>query len=195
MRGFYQVANGDFRSGLNGQVEGGQLGCVLNPGVDVSLDANEEQHAFDVRILHRHVEEVAALVVDLCGPRDWSQRRRKPFTLFTGEVQQNLFSRAGFPLDDGLRRLVVLVRHGAGEGGHSLTVPDVETNVRVGNEQLYDDAVLVADGNVDGRSTLGILGEDKQKRFKEAHIWIHRGGLSDPGTASGTGERDTQVRS
>lgn len=44
----YQVADDDFGSGLNGQVEGGELGCILDPGVDVSLDANEEQHAFNV---------------------------------------------------------------------------------------------------------------------------------------------------
>lgn len=44
----YQVADDYFRSGLNGQVEGGELGRVLDPGVDVSLDANEEQHAFNV---------------------------------------------------------------------------------------------------------------------------------------------------
>lgn len=44
----YQVADDDFGSGLNGQVEGGELGRILDPGVDVSLDANEEQHAFNV---------------------------------------------------------------------------------------------------------------------------------------------------
>lgn len=44
----YQVADNDFRSGLYGQVEGGEFGCVLNPGVDVSLDANEEQYALNV---------------------------------------------------------------------------------------------------------------------------------------------------
>lgn len=67
----YQVADDDFRSGLDGQVEGGELGCVLNPGVDVSLDANEEQHAFNVRILDGHVEEIAALVVDLTWEQIW----------------------------------------------------------------------------------------------------------------------------
>lgn len=74
-------------------------------------------------------------------------------------LQQHLLGGARLPLDDGLRCLVVLVRHGAGEGGHSLAVPDVEANVRVRNEELYDDAVLVADGNVDGRSAFRILAE------------------------------------
>lgn len=67
----HQVADDDFRSGLDGQVQGGQFGRVLNPGVDVSLDANEEQHAFNVRILDGHVEEIAALVVDLMWERSW----------------------------------------------------------------------------------------------------------------------------
>lgn len=79
-------------------------------------------------------------------------------------LRQYLFGGARFPLDDRLCCLVVLVRHGAGEGGHSLTVTDVEANVRVGNEELYDDAVLVADGNVDGCSAFRILAEDKKKK-------------------------------
>lgn len=83
-------------------------------------------------------------------------------------LQQYLFGGASFPLDDCLCCLVVLVRHGAGKGGHSLTVTDVEANVWVGNEELYDDAVLVADGNVDGCSAFRILAEDKgKKRFKK----------------------------
>lgn len=57
------------------------------------------------------------------------------------------------------------MRHGAGEGGHSLTVTDVEADVRVGNEELYDDAVLVADGDVDGCSAFRIL-PDEKKSFK-----------------------------
>lgn len=156
----YQVADNDFRSGLNGQVEGGELGCVLDPGVDVSLDADEEQHAFNVGILDGHVEEVTALVVDLTrkhswkstGGRNWLKREDR-------RLRQHLLGGAGLPLDDGLRCLVVLVRHGAGEGGHSLAVPDVEANVRVGNEELYDDTVLVADGNVDGCSAFRILAD------------------------------------
>ena len=63
--GVYQVADNDLRSSMDGQVQGGLLGCVLNPGVDVSLDANEEQDTLDVRVLHSHVEEVTSLVVHL----------------------------------------------------------------------------------------------------------------------------------
>lgn len=81
-------------------------------------------------------------------------------------LQEHLFGGAGFPLDDRLCGLVVLVRHGAGEGGHSLTVTDVEANVWVGYEELYDDAVLVADGNVDGCSAFRILAEDKGEKKK-----------------------------
>lgn len=44
----YQVANSDLRSSLNGQVERGEFGCILNPGVDISLDADEEQDTFNV---------------------------------------------------------------------------------------------------------------------------------------------------
>lgn len=86
-----------------------------------------------------------------------------------GPVERNLFSGARLPLDDGLCCLVVLVRHGAGEGGHSLTVTDVEADVRVGNEELDDDAVLVADGNVDGCSAFSILAEDKERTLRQKH--------------------------
>lgn len=94
--------------------------------------------------------------------------RRKLIVREDGGLRAYLFGGAGLPLDDGLRCLVVLVRHGAGEGGHSLTVTDVEANVRVGNEQLYDDAVLVADGNVDGCSAFRILAEEKKLLLKRS---------------------------
>ena len=111
------------------------------------------------------MEEIAALVVDLMWRQEFEVKRKgQPMTRENLQLQQHLLGGAGFPLDDGLRCLVVLVRHGAGEGGHSLTVADVEANVRVGNEELYDDPVLVADGNVDGCSTLRILAEDKEKK-------------------------------
>lgn len=61
------------------------------------------------------------------------------------------------PLQDGFCRLIIFVRHGAGEGRHSLAVADVEANVRVGDEELDDDAVLIADGGVDRSSALCIL--------------------------------------
>lgn len=65
------------------------------------------------------------------------------------------------PLQDGFCRLVVFVRHGTGEGCHSLAVADVQANVRVGDEELDDDAVLVADGGVDRSSALCILAKIK----------------------------------
>lgn len=84
-----------------------------------------------------------------------------------GSLEQNLLGGAGLPLDDGLGCLVVLVRHGAGEGRHSLAVTDVETDVRVGNEELNDDAVLVADGDVDGRPAFSILAGDEERSVRK----------------------------
>lgn len=94
--------------------------------------------------------------------------RRKGIIWEKHGLQRHLLGGARLPLDDSLCCLVVLVRHGAGEGGHSLTVTDVEANVRVGNEELYDDAVLVADGNVDGCSAFRILARGQEKKsFKK----------------------------
>ena len=65
----HQVADDDLRAGLDGQVEGGELGCVLHPGVDVGLDADQEQDALDVRVLDSQVEEVTPFIVSLKGER------------------------------------------------------------------------------------------------------------------------------
>ena len=46
-------------------MERSELGSVLDSGVHVGLDADEEQHTLDVRVLHRHMEEVAPFVVHL----------------------------------------------------------------------------------------------------------------------------------
>lgn len=51
------------------------------------------------------------------------------------------------------------MRHGTGEGGHSLTVANVETNVWMGNEELYNDVVLAANSSMDGSSAFCILTE------------------------------------
>ena len=61
----YQVADDDLRPGLHSQVQRAEFGCVLNSGVDVRLDADEEQDALDVGVLHRHVEEITSFVVHL----------------------------------------------------------------------------------------------------------------------------------
>lgn len=44
----YQVADNDLRAGLDSQVQRGELGCILNPGVDISLDTDEEQDTFNI---------------------------------------------------------------------------------------------------------------------------------------------------
>ena len=69
----------------------------------------------------------------------------------------HLLCSARLSLEDGLGRLVVLVGHGAGERRHALPVAGVEADVRVGDQQLDDDAVLVANGNMDRRMALCIL--------------------------------------
>src|SRR4029434_7809296 len=69
----------------------------------------------------------------------------------------HLLSSSRLSFEDGLGGLVVLVGHGAGEGRHALAVAQVEPDVRVRDEQLDDDGVLVADGHVDGRSALCVL--------------------------------------
>lgn len=75
-----------------------------------------------------------------------------------------LFCSTWLPLQNSFCCLIVFVRHGAGEGGHSLTVTDVKTDVRMGDEELYDDTVLVADGSMDRGSTLCILAKKKWTR-------------------------------
>lgn len=61
----YQIADDDLRAGLHSQVERGEFGSILNPGVDISLDADQKQDAFDVRVLNGHMQEIPAFVVHL----------------------------------------------------------------------------------------------------------------------------------
>lgn len=61
----HQVADNDLGSGLHSQVEGGEFGCILNSGIYISFDANEEQDTFDVGVLHGHVEKVSPFIVHL----------------------------------------------------------------------------------------------------------------------------------
>ena len=56
-------------------MERGEFGCILNPGVDISLDTDEEQDTFDVGILHSHVEKVTSFVVHLDRNRSFEVRR------------------------------------------------------------------------------------------------------------------------
>lgn len=84
----------------------------------------------------------------------------------SGFYQHYLFCSTWFPLQNSFCCLIVFVRHGAGEGGHSLTVTDVKTDVWMGDEELYDDTVLVADGSMDRGSTLCILAKKWTGRTK-----------------------------
>lgn len=61
------------------------------------------------------------------------------------------------PFQDGLGSLIVLVSHGAGKRGQPLSVSDIQVDVRVRNQQLNDDTMLVADGHMDRRSSFCIL--------------------------------------
>lgn len=73
----------------------------------------------------------------------------------------HLLSSPRLPLEDGLRCSVVLVCHGTGKRGQALSVADTQVDSRVGDQQLNDDAVLVADGHVDRCSSFCILqGQD-----------------------------------
>lgn len=80
-----------------------------------------------------------------------------------GLCQHYLFSSTWLPLEDSLCCLIVLVGHSTGKRGHPLTVADVQTNVWMGDEELYDDVVLAANGSMDGSSALCILAEMKKK--------------------------------
>lgn len=69
----------------------------------------------------------------------------------------HLLGSPGLSLEDGLGGPVVLVSHGAGERGQPLSVADAQVDIRVGDQQLNDDTVLVADGHVDRRPSFCIL--------------------------------------
>lgn len=65
----------------------------------------------------------------------------------------HLFGSARLSLEDGFGSLVVLVSHGTGKRRHALSVSNIQPDFRVGDEQLDDDALLVADGDVDWSTT------------------------------------------
>lgn len=69
----------------------------------------------------------------------------------------DLLSSPRLSLQNGLSCLIVLVSHGAGERGQPLSVSYTQLNVRVRNQQLNDDAMLVADGHMDRCSSFCIL--------------------------------------
>lgn len=43
----------------------GQFGSVLDSGIHISLDTDQEQHTFNIRVLNCHVKEIPALVIHL----------------------------------------------------------------------------------------------------------------------------------
>jgi hypothetical protein len=61
----YQIADNDLWACLNSKVQRGQLGSILDSGVDVCLDANKEQDAFNVRVLNCHVKKIPTFVIHL----------------------------------------------------------------------------------------------------------------------------------
>lgn len=95
----------------------------------------------------------------------WGQRR---WMLEVSTLPQSalalcyLLGSTGLPLQNSLSCLVILVRHCAGEGSHSLTISNVKTDVWMQNKELNNDIVLVANGGVDRSSALCILTEKKE---------------------------------
>lgn len=50
---------------MDSKVQRGQLGSILDSGIHVSLDADQEEHTFDIRVLNCHVKKIPALVIHL----------------------------------------------------------------------------------------------------------------------------------
>lgn len=63
--GTHQVADNNLRACLDSEVQRGQLGRILDSGIDVSLDADQKQDAFNIRVLNCHVQKIPALVIHL----------------------------------------------------------------------------------------------------------------------------------
>lgn len=61
----HQVPDNDLRPGRDSQVERGELLGILNSRVHVCTHADQKQHAFNVALLYRSVQEITALVVNL----------------------------------------------------------------------------------------------------------------------------------
>ena len=61
----YQMSHNNFRSLLDGKVEGSVQGWILHLWVDVRSDAHEEHHRRYVLIDHRLVHEVVPMTVKL----------------------------------------------------------------------------------------------------------------------------------
>lgn len=91
----------------------------------------------------------------------------------------HLLSSPRFSFQDGLGCLVVLVSHGAGKRGQPLSVSYIQVDIRVRNQQLNDDAMLVADGHMNRCSSFCILwgqGTDFNVQMKDKTQEKYEGG-------------------
>ena len=75
----------------------------------------------------------------------------------TNLTTTDLLCSLGFSLEYGLACLVVLHRHGHGEGGVAALVPDGQVNVRMLEEDVRTARLLARDGHMKSRTTCGIL--------------------------------------
>lgn len=50
---------------MDGEVQRGQFGSILDSGIHISLDTYQEQDTFNVRVLNCHMEKIPTLVVYL----------------------------------------------------------------------------------------------------------------------------------
>lgn len=50
---------------MDSKVQRGQLGSILDSGIHISLDTDQEQDTFNIRILNCHMKKISALVIHL----------------------------------------------------------------------------------------------------------------------------------
>ena len=60
-----QVPDDHLGSRPDGKVEGGELWGILDTGVDIDMDTDQEQHTLNVTLLDGEVQEVTTFVVKL----------------------------------------------------------------------------------------------------------------------------------
>lgn len=61
----YQIAYNNLWACLDSKVQRSQLGSILNSGIDISLDTDQEQNTFNIRVLNCQVKKIPALVIHL----------------------------------------------------------------------------------------------------------------------------------
>ena len=52
---------------MDSKVQRGPLGSILDSGIHVSLNTDQEQRTFAIRVLNCHVKKIPALVIHLLG--------------------------------------------------------------------------------------------------------------------------------